>query len=321
MKNYIKIKNIENESSLLHFTYQNNLYRIEFLNTGFDSFKGTSRKNSPYSIRDQHIHSVFHLLMFSEGEYHYLHKGKRIKFKPGTFTITSPDEIHKFGPFRCSQLNSYYYVTFVLQEIKSGLELDIDFRKFMEIFSGEKISDITLPVQFNKRQMSIFQNLTTILTEQLNSTTKFNYFSAARTMIDIINFILNECCRSSESIDEKFDDFQIKKAKNFIEKNFSQQMSIDELSSIAALEPSYFIRKFKNTYQITPINYQMELKINAAKTLLKTTDLRINYIAERIGVNDIYYFSKLFKKITGSTPSEFRKNYHALKAEEKVATF
>lgn len=313
MKNYIKSKNIENQSQLLHFTYRKKLYRIEFLNTGFDSFKRSTRKNVPYSKRDQHTHSVFHLLMFNEGEYHYLHNGKRVKFKPSTFTITSPGEPHKFGPFRNSQLISYYYVTFVLQEIESGVELDIDFREFMEIFTGEKISDISLPLDFNKRQKSIFENLTMILTRQLNSTTKFNYFSAAMTMIDIINFILNECCKSFEPIDTQIDNFQIIKVKKFIEKNFSQQMSINELASIAALEPSYFIRKFKKSYNITPIGYQMELKINAAKTLLKTTDLRMNYIAEKVGFNDIYYFSKLFKKITGVPPSEFRKKNTILK--------
>ena len=93
--------------------------------------------------------------------------------------------------------------------------------------------------------MSIFENLTMILTRQLNSTAKFSSFSVAMTMINIINFILNECHIVAASENVKSENFHLKKAKKFIEKNFLRQMSITELSSIAALAPSYFIRKFK----------------------------------------------------------------------------
>jgi len=306
MNNYIKNRNREKESPLLYFLYKNKQYKVEFLNTGCDSFKGTGKKNSRIPIQNQHSHSVFHFLLFSEGNYHYLHNGKRINFSPGTFTITSPNEPHRFGPFYCSNNSSYYFLTFALIEIDSEIPLDIDFIKFMKIYTEEKIPEIPFPLHFNKRQISIFENLTMILTEQLNSTEKFNSFSAAKTMIDIIDFILYECCTVTSAGEEKHDNYCINKAKQFIEKNFSQTISISQLSSIAALEPSYFIRKFKKTYQTTPISYQMELKINASKTLLKTTDFRISDIAEQVGFNDIYYFSRFFKKSIGMPPGKFR---------------
>ena len=126
-------------------------------------------------------------------------------------------------------------------------------------------------------------------------------------MLDIFNFIIHECCREAPPIDENKDNISLDKAKKYIEKNFNQAISIAELANIAAFEPSYFIRKFKKTFEVTPITYQMELKINAAKTLLKTTDFNISRIADQVGINDIYYFSRLFKKVTGLPPGKFRK--------------
>lgn len=308
IKNYIKIRQADIASALLQFNYQQKNYRIDFLNTGFDAFNGAPGKNSPYPFRHQHSHPVFHLLMFYEGSYHYLHNNKRINFSPGTFTVTCPNEPHKFGPFPSKQTASYFFLTFSVVNIETGDSLVIDFKNFMEIFIGEKVEVLSTPVQFNKRQMAIFENLTSILTGQLHSTAPFCSFSAGMTMLDIINFILHECYRNHRNDDLKKVNSPLENAKIYIEGNFTRPIMISELASIAAFEPSYFIRKFKETYHVTPINYQMELKINAARTLLQTTDFRINEIAERVGINDIYYFSRLFKKLSGTSPAAFRKN-------------
>lgn len=308
IKNFIKHRKTERVTQLLNFDFKNKHYRIEFLNTGFDSFKGQDGKNSQHPLNHQHTHPVFHLLLFSEGSYHYLHNNKRISFTPGTFTVTSPDEPHKFGPFPCQHINSYYFLTFSLVEIKTGNHLSIDFKTFLGAITNESIGDIHFPVKLNKRQTAIFENLTCILTKQLNSKAYLSSFSIGMTMMDIINFILHECFRQNNNSDFKIHISPLEKAKQFIENNFVRHLTIQDIASMAALEPSYFIRKFKEIYHITPINYQMELKINAAKTLLQTTDYQINDIAERIGVNDIYYFSRIFKKATGTTPSLFRKN-------------
>lgn len=67
-----------------------------------------------------------------------------------------------------------------------------------------------------------------------------------------------------------------------------------------------FIRNFKKATQLPPAKYIEKLRINKAKELLIDTNLTINEIANEVGYNDAFYFSKAFKKITNFSPTEFR---------------
>ncbi|MEH7010150.1 helix-turn-helix transcriptional regulator [Neobacillus niacini] len=65
---------------------------------------------------------------------------------------------------------------------------------------------------------------------------------------------------------------------------------------------------FKQQLNKKFVDYLIELRIEEGKRLLIHTTLRMSEIAERVGFSDLAYFSNNFKKITGSTPSEFRKS-------------
>ena len=70
---------------------------------------------------------------------------------------------------------------------------------------------------------------------------------------------------------------------------------------------SYFRRMFKNFTGISPRQYCLQLKIMRAKELLLTTDKSVKEISYELGFDSLHYFSRLFKKKTGSSPTDFRK--------------
>lgn len=70
---------------------------------------------------------------------------------------------------------------------------------------------------------------------------------------------------------------------------------------------SYFIRKFREYTQTTPAQYLLSLRISMAQSLLENTGQSISEIASSVGYENPLYFSRLFHKMTGVSPSTFRK--------------
>ena len=95
-------------------------------------------------------------------------------------------------------------------------------------------------------------------------------------------------------------------AQNIIEHNLSGQISVADLAEKLGINPSYLTRIFKQKHSKSPKDYILDLKIKRAKELLKTTDVSVTDIARSIGFDDPLYFSRLFKKRTNLTPTEYR---------------
>lgn len=91
-----------------------------------------------------------------------------------------------------------------------------------------------------------------------------------------------------------------------IHENYSQQLSVAHLAKQYGLSSKRFGELFQMHIGITPIRYLTELRIKRAKELLRTCDCSVKQVAEYVGYSDNLYFSKVFKKQTGFSPSEFR---------------
>ena len=99
--------------------------------------------------------------------------------------------------------------------------------------------------------------------------------------------------------------------KNIIDLHKYSNLSTEELAALCSLSLSAFKRAFKKLYEDNPTHYIINEKLKKAKELLTISDLAIAEIAYESGFNDPLYFTRLFKKREGITPSNFRAN-HAL---------
>lgn len=98
----------------------------------------------------------------------------------------------------------------------------------------------------------------------------------------------------------------VTKAIQFIETNFRQEVSLSNVSDFIYLNPQYFSRMFKEKIGVSFVEYLTQFRVNNAKQLLAFTNNSINAIAEEVGIRDANYFSRVFKKTEGVTPSEYR---------------
>ena len=101
----------------------------------------------------------------------------------------------------------------------------------------------------------------------------------------------------------------IRNAKQYIQENYMESITLDMISAIAGFNSSYFSALFKKECGMSFVEYLSEVRIKKSKSLLKETDLSIAEICCMVGYQDIKHFNKTFKKISGVSPAEFRKLY------------
>ncbi len=101
---------------------------------------------------------------------------------------------------------------------------------------------------------------------------------------------------------------RVQPALDYMDARYAENPSLEKLAEIASLTPNYFHRAFKKIFGITPFEYMLKKRLDKAKRLLTSTMLSVAEIAEAAGYENSYYFSRMFKKHTGRTPTQIRKN-------------
>lgn len=91
-----------------------------------------------------------------------------------------------------------------------------------------------------------------------------------------------------------------------MKENIENHITIQYLVNYIGYSPTRFFTLFKNQTGLTPLNYLNKLKRQRACRLLKETDMKINQICFKIGIEDSLYFSRLFSKTMGMPPREYR---------------
>ena len=109
---------------------------------------------------------------------------------------------------------------------------------------------------------------------------------------------------------KEHEDESIKKAQDFIENNFQNKITVDQLATMFALSRRNLERRFKKATANTVIEYIQRVKIEAAKKNLETARKNINEVMYEVGYNDTKAFRTTFKKITGLSPIQYRNKYN-----------
>ncbi|MCR6112197.1 helix-turn-helix transcriptional regulator [Bacillus sp. A301a_S52] len=107
-------------------------------------------------------------------------------------------------------------------------------------------------------------------------------------------------------------------ALNFIHQHYHEDITIEDIADAAYVSKYYLIKIFQKTLNTTPAQYVTNVRIEKAIELLVNTEFTIRIISEKIGFSNDNYFNKVFKKVVGIPPGEFRKNKHPVPFERIV---
>ena len=100
----------------------------------------------------------------------------------------------------------------------------------------------------------------------------------------------------------------IRKAINYINLNLNSNLTLSSIANNIVVNPNYLSSKFNKEVHESIASFINRRRIEESLKLMKNTSLSITAISEQVGFNDVNYFSKVFKKLLGISPSEYRKN-------------
>jgi AraC-like DNA-binding protein len=233
---------------------------------------------------DQHI-----LIYCVEGNGSARIKKKDHRLVPGSFVIIPAGEQHSYA---AGEDHSWtiYWVHFK-GSLSSGI-VDALIRK-TEHFHGS--------VEFQPRRIELFEDMYACL-ERGYSNDNISYANVCLYHY-ISSFIYADKFHPSGN---RPPDDAVELSINYMRKNITQSLTLEKIARSVNFSASHYSALFRKKTGFAPIEYFNHLKIQKACQYLLYTDLRIKEIADKLGIEDPYYFSRMFAKLMGQSPIQYR---------------
>lgn len=292
---------------------------IDFMSEDFP-FKIEVRTRHDYN-RSVHSHEHLQLCYIAGGSCeHWIH-GKRAITVKGDFFAIPPFVEHRITPheqmdFELIQIDFMpFFINENLREL-SSMDQFVDFAYIQPLItSGEE----TLPkLQLSPKVQASVEQAIASMQEELK-TRQAGYRLAVKA--DLLKLLILagrefEQYRKTGHMRAAISDHRkaFYAAIRHIEQHYKEDLRLEDMAAIALMAPSYFSSVFKLMKGATFIEYLNDIRIRQTMELLLTTDLSITEISFQVGYNNIGHFNKMFKKVTGVTPSQYRKNAAGAKA-------
>ncbi|MFP4017380.1 MAG: AraC family transcriptional regulator [Halanaerobiales bacterium] len=261
-------------------------------NTDLNMYQCGEEKCSPEhyygpAIRD---HYLIHYIV--EGEGRYTVNNKIFHLKKGQGFLICPDIITFY---QAAKENPWKYTWVGFNGSKAKDYLD---------YANLTLDNPIFTYKKDKRLLKVISKMVSI-----NKITKSNELRLLSLLYNFLSILIEETNNTRDLEDgNKLKSTYIKAAVSFIEKNYSRKITIKDLANNIGLDRSYLYSVFQEVLKQSPQEYLINYRINKACELMNNEDLNIGDISRSVGYKDPLYFSRIFKKIKGISPTDFRKN-------------
>jgi AraC-like DNA-binding protein len=233
---------------------------------------------------DQHI-----LVYCIEGQGWVKIKSVEYSIKAGEFFIVPVHETHKYAADESNPW-TIYWIHF--KGITSGSIVDL-IQKKLESNKGF--------IHYTEERIALFDSMYTQL-ERGYGSDNLIYANMCLSYF-LSSFIFHDKYNPPAKFPEQD---TINRAIDFMTKKIDQMIPLEEIANSVNLSASHFSSLFKKKTGFSPIEYFNHLKIQKTCQYLLFSDLRVKEIAFKLGIEDPYYFSRLFTKVMGMSPHEYR---------------
>ena len=274
-------------------------------------------------------------------------RSSRILYTPSTFARTSLLHLQEVGflqavqPHTSTRTNLVSFLCFVVlsgtgelkyegeeYELTAGDGVFIDCRKAYSHSTSDNLWSLqwchfyapSLPAVYEKYKerggRPVFHpadiaSFVSILTELYNLASASDYIRNMRIneKLGVLLTLLMEQSWHPESVTISRKRLELATVKAYLDEHYTKKIALDDLEERFFINKFYLSKIFKETYGTTINNYLISKRITRAKQLLRFTDLTVDEIGAAVGMADANYFSRMFRKVEGSSPREYRKQW------------
>lgn len=209
--------------------------------------------------------------------------------KPGQLAFLPKNKMRRYA--QVSDNLKMFEVRFIAELAGNNL------MKCLEI----KDNNLVVTVPDNEKMFELFLNAHR---EEANRDSIFEII-CSENILSIIRIFTETSKRKNHMTQHDFNMFE--KLIAYMQENIDKTITITDLTKLVHMERTYLIKKFKKIYEVPPLTYFSNMKYHKAVELLLNSNLTIEHIALALGITDVSYFSRWFKKNCKKSPSEFRK--------------
>lgn len=229
-------------------------------------------------------------------------EGMRFSVKAGQFFIFPMDKPHSYGSQDNKKWTVYWvrFGGFLASYFSRGMETPTYIRTGIDssVFTRKKI--------FEEMHKTLNEG-TTVENLCYASSILFAYLASFKFLPAYRQAKSNVICENLKESNIVSD------LIHYMEENIERQLSLNDMANYLGYSVSHMCMMFNDQTGMAPLAYFNKLKIEYSCWLLNKTSLKINQICYKVGFDDPYYFSRLFKKITGVSPQGYRESERIIK--------
>ena len=128
-------------------------------------------------------------------------------------------------------------------------------------------------------------------------------------LTSLLTLLMEESWNSSLAVPAPSLKRDLQVVKDYLDLHYQEKITLDHLAEEFFINKFYLTRLFREQFGLTINHYLLQIRITHAKRLLRFSDFSIEKIAAECGMTDANYFARMFKKVEGSSPGEFRKRW------------
>lgn len=233
----------------------------------------------------------FQLLYIASGKTHfYFEEGKDTVVSAGNMVLYRPKEPQKYVYYGSEQAE-VYWVHFTGSNVRNIL-------KSYGITNDMRVIPAGTLLEYSRIFKQMIQEL-----QQCRA----GYEELLAMLLRQIFIIINRQMTKERTLKSDYLDTEMELAQEYFNTNYNKDLNIDDYAASRGMSVSWFIRTFKQYAGTTPMQYIVALRITNAQMLLETTNYNVTEIGNFVGYDNPLYFSRIFKKQKGFSPSEYRK--------------
>jgi len=279
----------------------------DFNPTVFYVSKCKMTKNGVY-----HNHDYTELAYILSGKGKYLVDGIEYDVEAGDLVICNPGIMHTHIVTNTKEPTIEFIAGFTDYHFKNMTQ------NSLEIKDGTCILKTTAEIK-----QKIMMHCYAMIAEK-ESCNVGKYFMIKTHLMQMLLLVMREIVdnedyeQSTCNFDSYNKNHAVKKIINYLNENYNKKISLEQLAHNMYLSPVYISKIFKEETGESPINYLIKIRLEKAKDiLLKDVNSSIKNIANQVGYEDAYHFSKLFKKYYGISPLHYRKKELEMRASNQ----